>query len=157
MARLAICSMLLITIIFPSLTITASTFLSLPINFASAGNYLDDQPAADLVRRKYFLLSCKHFKCFNSCIFNFFKESPRRSWKHQFNGRVVERTWIGSGGKFEKEPGTVSSVEGWEKGHGTASLVGEWEKGLGTVSSVGGWGKGHGSEASAGDWENKTD
>ena len=102
MARLAICSMLLITIIFPSLTITASTFLSLPINFASAGNYLDDQPAADLVRRKYFLLSCKHFKCFNSCIFNFFKESPRRSWKHQFNGRVVERTWIGSGGKFEK-------------------------------------------------------
>ena len=37
--------------------------------------------------------------CSNSCIF---KESPRRSWKHQFNGRVVERTWKGSGGKFEK-------------------------------------------------------
>ena len=61
MARLAIYSMLLITINFPSLAITASIFLSLPINFASAGNYLDDQPAADLVHRKSFLHSCMHF------------------------------------------------------------------------------------------------
>ena len=59
MARLAICSMLL-TIIAPSLAIAASTFLALPINFASAANNLDDQPAADLVRGKSFLLSCKH-------------------------------------------------------------------------------------------------
>merc|ERR1712192_91322 len=79
MTRLAISSILLLLtiIIFPSLAIAASTFISLPINFASAENNLDDQPAADL-------------------------ESLRRSWKHQFNGRVGERTWDGSGGTFGK-------------------------------------------------------
>ena len=35
-------------------------------------------------------------------FFLFFKESTKRPWNHQFNGRVGEWTWNGSAGKFRK-------------------------------------------------------
>merc|ERR1712037_238312 len=79
---MAVCCSLLLAIIFPSLSITSSTFLaissstflSFPITFAIAANNLD---RPDL-------------------------ESTKRPWNHQFNGRVGEWTWNGSAGKFRK-------------------------------------------------------